>query len=174
MIQYMVMLLCGFIEISIASLSVSSVQLFSSCGCCFQIYMILYVDQLASLDTVSSSRTIQVLLQPPGWFTIRSTILTFLTPGHGHLLLRSCLVLIVDRHKLILNAAAIKLASPGSTFSVPTPPLQPYIYLGQVGDIQRCWSSAAGSEPLRLCTFYLKSQVVEEVVLFSQWWSYTS
>ena len=39
----------------------------------------------------------QFVLLAPGWFTIHATVLTYLNPAQGHLLLRTCIILLIDR-----------------------------------------------------------------------------
>ena len=67
---------------------------------------------------------LQFLLHIPNWFSIQALILAFLQPGQGHLFLRSCIQLLIDRRDLFLQATAFRLQYTGSGFSVPTPPVQ--------------------------------------------------
>ena len=67
------------------------------------------------------------------WFTIHTFLVAFLSPSEGHLLLRSCVILLIDRRDLFFSATAVRLAYSASNFTVPTPPLQAFLVLGQVG-----------------------------------------
>lgn len=73
------------------------------------------------------------LVHIPGWFYIQTLILIHLDPREGHQLLRSCVLLYIDKKELFLTATAIKLDYSASNFSVPTPPLQPFIRLELAG-----------------------------------------
>lgn len=81
-----------------------------------------------SLDRLTlCNRQTQFLLHIPDWFCIQEVLFSSLTPAEGHRLLRSCLVLYVDRKDLFLSATAIRLKYSASGFSVRTPPLQPFV-----------------------------------------------
>ena len=106
----------------------------------------------------------QFVLLAPGWFTIHATVLTYLSPAQGHLLLRTCIILLVDRSDLFLCATAINLAYTGSGYSVPTPPLQAFIAPGQLGGAPTVWdldssehrssvSQVASDSPTVIVTF---------------------
>ena len=81
----------------------------------------------------------EFLLLSPGWFTIHTFIVAVLTPSEGQLLLRSCILLLIDRRDLCLSATALRLHYQGSNYTVPTPPLQAFIVLGQVGEVLTVW-----------------------------------
>ena len=113
----------------------------------------------------------QFVLLAPGWFTIHATVLTYLNPAQGHLLLRTCIILLIDRTDLFLCATAIPLAYSGSGYSVPTPPLQAFLASGQVGGAPTVWdldssehhsavSQVASESPTVIVTF--DSDAVEE------------
>ena len=88
----------------------------------------------------------QFLLLAPGWFTVHSWVISFLQPAEGHRLLRSCIILVIDRNDLFLSATALRLHYTGSNFTVPTPPLQPFLVLGQVGVTPTVWDLDTVSE----------------------------
>ena len=93
-----------------------------------------------SLDRVCAcDQQDQFILLNPGWFTVHSTILCYLFPAEGHLFLRSCILLVIDRSDLFLSATALRIQYSRSGYSVPTPPLEPYIVLHQVGVVQTVW-----------------------------------
>ena len=61
-------------------------------------------------------------------------------------MLRSCIILVIDRNDLFLSATALRLHYTGSNFTVPTPPLQPFLVLGQVGVTPTVWDLDTVSE----------------------------
>ena len=83
-----------------------------------------------SLDRLAQCNRQQAfLLHTPDWFCIQEVLFSSLNPTEGHLLLRTCLVLYVDRKDLFLSARAIRIGYAASGFSVRTPPLQPFLAL---------------------------------------------
>ena len=81
-----------------------------------------------SLDRLSlCNRQPAFLLSIPDWFSVQEVLFSSLTTAEGHLLLRTCLALYVDRKDLFLSATAIRIHYPGSGFTVRTPPLQPFV-----------------------------------------------
>ena len=81
-----------------------------------------------SLDRLAQcNRQERFLLNIPDWFCVQEVLVSALTPSEGHLLLRTCLALYVDRRDLFLSATAIRINYAHSGFSVRTPPLQHFI-----------------------------------------------
>ena len=97
---------------------------------CHFIHRLDLVRQLMwiSLDRLAQcNRQAAFLLNIPDWFSVQEVLFSSLSPAEGHRLLRSCLALYVDRKDLFLNSTAIRLGYSASGFSVPTPPLQPFL-----------------------------------------------
>ena len=67
------------------------------------------------------------------------TVVSCLSPSEGHLLLRSCITLLVDRQDLFFSAPALRLRY-AESFSVPTPAVQVYVILGQAGEGLTVWN----------------------------------
>ena len=105
-----------------------------------------------SLERISQCNPqLEFLLHIPNWFSIQALILACLFPSQGHLLLRSCIQLVIDRRDLFLQATAFRLNYVGSGFSVPTPPVQLVllpVQFGQGGVWDLDVSSAASSRSL--------------------------
>ena len=76
---------------------------------------------------------VHFLLHIPNWFCIQAQILACLSPAQGHLLLRTCIQLVIDRQDLFLQATAFRLNYVASGFSVPTPPVQAFLLPVQFG-----------------------------------------
>ena len=75
--------------------------------------------------------------------------------------------MLADRKDLFLSATAIRIAYSGSGYSVPTPPLEPYIQLGQVGAVQTVWdqsSSALQSSRSSLSSLVNSTAVVQHAL----------
>ena len=106
----------------------------------------------------------QFLLLAPGWFAVHSLLISFLSPAEGHRLLRSCIILVIDRNDLFLSATALRLQYSGYIFSVPTPPVQPFLVLGQVGETPTVWdlesseSQGTDSQTSSLSSFAVATQ----------------
>ena len=64
------------------------------------------------------------ILHVPNWYFIQALILAHLTPAEGLRLVQSCIVLLIDRSDLFLQATAIRINYCHSAWTVPTPPLQ--------------------------------------------------
>ena len=90
----------------------------------------------------------QFLLLSPGWFTVHTFILSYLIPAEGHRFLRTCIILLVDRRELFLSATALRLNYLASGYSVPTPPLQPFLILSQVGAVATVWDQDISEDDL--------------------------
>ena len=75
-------------------------------------------------------------------------ILAYLIPAEGHRFLRTCIILLVDRRELFLSATALRLNYSASGYSVPTPPLQPFLILGQVGAVATVWDQDISEDDL--------------------------
>ena len=77
------------------------------------------------------------LLSSPGWFEIQTFILSALDPRDSRRFLHSCLILFSDKSELLLFATQCRLHLDLSTFTVPTPPVQPFLprAIGQGGGV---------------------------------------
>ena len=90
------------------------------------------------------------LLSTPGWFEIQTVLLSALDPRDSRRFLHSCLVLFSDKSDLLLFATECRLQLHLSTFTVPTPPVQPFLprALGQGGGVwDEVESSGSSSSP---------------------------
>ena len=65
----------------------------------------------------------------PNWFFVQSVIFSALNPGESFRVSRSCIALYIDKKELLLWATAVRIQYCESSFSVLTPPLQPFIQL---------------------------------------------
>ena len=88
-----------------------------------------------------------VLLSTPGWFEIQTFLLSALDPRDSRRLLHTCLVLLSDKSDLLLFATECRLQLHLSTFTVPTPPVQPFLprAIGQGGGFWDDVESSGGS-----------------------------
>ena len=89
-----------------------------------------------SLDRLAvCNRQTEFLLDTPDWFSIQIFIVSNLDPAETHRFVRSCMALLVEQKDLLLSGTALRLQYSASGFTVPTPPLQPFLQLaiGQGG-----------------------------------------
>ena len=78
-----------------------------------------------------------VLALFPGWFSVQSRVLSFLSPADGVRFLKTCIILLAERKDLFYA---------GSGFSVATPRVAPHPVLGQVGVQLTVWDQVSEAE----------------------------
>ena len=106
----------------------------------------------------------EFLLHIPGWFSIQAKILSYLSPGQGHLLARTCIQLLIDRTDLFLTATAFRIQYNGSGYSVATPPVAPFVPPVQPGQVG-VWDISSSEGPLSSRSLPSSDHALEEANL---------
>ena len=75
------------------------------------------------------NRQQEFLIDTPNWFSIQISIVSHLDPAETHRFVRTCMALFVEQKDLLLSGTALRLQYSASGFTVPTPPLQPFLPL---------------------------------------------
>ena len=83
-----------------------------------------------NLDRLAGcNRQPEFLIDTPNWFCIQISIVSNLDPAETHRFIRSCMALFIEQKDLLLSGTALRLQYSASGFTVPTPPLQPFLPL---------------------------------------------
>ena len=80
----------------------------------------------------------------PNWFLVQSVIFSALNPGESFRVSRTCIALYIDQKELFLWATAVRINYCASTFSVVTPPLQPFLRLQLAHGQGGVWDQSSG------------------------------